>query len=82
LAACLAVGLSGTCRAQDLKAQQKFTETEIGFEILGPYANLSSGSTRWSGSFRQDRPDAIPPALRKKAGRRCDWRTCMASLTG
>ena len=41
LAACLAVGLSGTCWAQDLKAQQKFTDTEIGFEILGPYSNLT-----------------------------------------
>ena len=41
LAACLAVGLSGSCWAQDLKAQQKFTDTEIGFEILGPYSNLT-----------------------------------------
>jgi hypothetical protein len=41
LAACLAVGLSGTCWAQDLKAQQKFTDTEIGFEIVGAYSNLT-----------------------------------------
>jgi hypothetical protein len=41
LAACLAVGISGTCWAQDLKAQQKFTDTEIGFEILGRYSNLT-----------------------------------------
>jgi hypothetical protein len=41
LAACLAVGLSGTCWAEDLKAQQKFTDTEIGFEIGGPYSNLT-----------------------------------------
>jgi hypothetical protein len=41
LAAGLAVGLSGTCWAQDLKAQQKFTDTEIGFEILGRYSNLT-----------------------------------------
>src|SRR3954466_8689994 len=41
LAACLAVGISGTCWAQDLKAQQKFTDTEIGFEITGPYSNLT-----------------------------------------
>jgi hypothetical protein len=41
LAACLAVGLSGSCWAQDLKAQQKFTDTEIVFEILGPYSNLT-----------------------------------------
>lgn len=41
LAACLAVGLSGTCWAQDLKAQQKFTDTEIGFDIGGAYSNLT-----------------------------------------
>jgi hypothetical protein len=41
LAACLAVGISGTCWAQDLKAQQKFTDTEIGFELTGPYNNLT-----------------------------------------
>jgi hypothetical protein len=41
LAACLAIGISGTCSAQDLKAQQKFTDTEIGFEITGPYSNLT-----------------------------------------
>jgi hypothetical protein len=41
LAACLAVGISGTCWAQDLKAQQKFTDTEIGFDITGPYSNLT-----------------------------------------
>jgi hypothetical protein len=41
LAACLAVGISGICCAQDLKAQQKFTDTEIGFDITGPYSNLT-----------------------------------------
>ena len=41
LAACLAVGISSTCWAQDLKAQQKFTDTEIGFDITGPYSNLT-----------------------------------------
>jgi hypothetical protein len=41
LAACLAVGISGTCWAQDLKARQKFTDTEIGFDLAGPYSNLT-----------------------------------------
>jgi hypothetical protein len=41
VAACLAVGISSTCWAQDLKAQQKFTDTEIGFDITGPYSNLT-----------------------------------------
>jgi hypothetical protein len=41
LAACIAVGFSSTCYAQDLKAVQKFTDTEIGFEINGPFSNLT-----------------------------------------
>jgi hypothetical protein len=41
LAACLAVGISSTCSAQGLKATQKFTDTEIGFELTGPYSNLT-----------------------------------------
>ena len=40
LAACLAVGISSTCWAQGLNATQKFTETEIGFDITGPFSNL------------------------------------------
>jgi hypothetical protein len=41
LAACLAVVISGTCWAEDLQAKQKFTDTEIVFEILGRYSNLT-----------------------------------------
>jgi hypothetical protein len=41
LAACLAVGISSTCWAQGLNATQKFTDTEIGFDIMGPYSNLT-----------------------------------------
>ena len=41
LAACFAVGFSSTCMAQGLNAAQKFTETEIGFEITGPYNNIT-----------------------------------------
>ena len=41
LAACIAMGLSGTCNAQELKAVQKFTDTQIGFDITGPYSNLT-----------------------------------------
>jgi hypothetical protein len=41
LAACIAVGFSSTCYAQDLKAVQKFTDTEIGFDVSGPYSNLT-----------------------------------------
>jgi hypothetical protein len=41
LAACLAVGVSSTCWAQGLNATQKFTDTEIGFDITGAYSNLT-----------------------------------------
>ncbi|HEV7879155.1 hypothetical protein [Bradyrhizobium sp.] len=41
LAACFAVGISSTCWAQGLNAPQKFTDTEIVFDITGPYSNLT-----------------------------------------
>jgi hypothetical protein len=40
LAACFAVGISSTCWAQGLNATQKFTDTEVVFDITGPYSNL------------------------------------------
>lgn len=41
LAACFAAGLSGACLAQGLNATQKFTESEVVFDITGPYSNLT-----------------------------------------
>ena len=41
LAACLAAGVSSTCWAQGLNATQKFTDTEVVFDIAGPYSNLT-----------------------------------------
>jgi hypothetical protein len=41
LAACLAAGLSSTCSAQDLKATQRLTDTQLGFDPGGSYANYS-----------------------------------------
>jgi hypothetical protein len=41
LAACLAVGVSSTCWAQGLNATQKFTDSEVVFDITGPYSNLT-----------------------------------------
>jgi hypothetical protein len=41
LTACFAVGISGACLAQGLNATQKFTDTEIGFELAGPYSNVT-----------------------------------------
>src|SRR5258708_30657914 len=41
LAACFAVGISSTCSAQGLNATQKFTDSEVVFDITGPYSNLT-----------------------------------------
>ena len=41
LAACLAVGMSGTGSAQDLKATQKLTDTVLGFETGSGYSNFT-----------------------------------------
>ena len=41
LAACFAVGITGACLAQGLNATQKFTGTEVGFDVAGPYSNLT-----------------------------------------
>ena len=41
LAACFAVSISSTCWAQGLKATQKFTDSEVVFDITGPYSNLT-----------------------------------------
>jgi len=41
LAACLAAGLTGDCWAQDLKATQRVSETQIGFDLGGSYGNYT-----------------------------------------
>jgi hypothetical protein len=41
LAAFFAVGISSTCWAQGLNATQKFTDSEVVFDIRGPYSNLT-----------------------------------------
>jgi hypothetical protein len=41
LAAFFAVGISSTCWAQGLNATQKFTASEVVFDITGPYSNLT-----------------------------------------
>src|SRR3954453_13477425 len=41
LAACFVAGLPGACLAQGLDAPRKFTDTEIGFDVSGPYSNLT-----------------------------------------
>jgi hypothetical protein len=45
LAACLAVGISGVCWAQDLKATQRLSETQIGFDPGGSYGNYTLSIT-------------------------------------
>jgi hypothetical protein len=39
LAACLAAGLTGACWAEDLKATQRLSDTQIGFDPSGSYGN-------------------------------------------
>jgi hypothetical protein len=41
LAACLAAGLTGACWAQDLKATQRLSETQLGFDLGGSYGNYT-----------------------------------------
>jgi len=41
LAASLAASMSGTCLAGDLKAEQKFTDTQIGFDAPASYSNFN-----------------------------------------
>jgi len=41
LAACLAAGLTGACWAQDLKATQRLSDTQIGFDAGGNYGNYT-----------------------------------------
>jgi hypothetical protein len=41
LAAFFAVGVSSSCWAQGLNATQKFTDSEVVFDITGPYSNLT-----------------------------------------
>jgi len=41
LAAGLALALSSACLADDLKAEQKFTETGVGFDLQGSYSNAT-----------------------------------------
>ncbi len=41
LAACFAAGLTGACWAQDLKATQRLSDTQIGFDLGGSYGNYT-----------------------------------------
>jgi hypothetical protein len=41
LAACLAAGLTGACWAQDLKATQRLSDTQLGFDLSGSYNNYT-----------------------------------------
>ena len=41
LAAGLALGLSSGCPADDLTADQRFTETGVAFDLKGPYSNVT-----------------------------------------
>jgi hypothetical protein len=45
LLAVMAAGVSSTCLAQDLKATQKFTDTQIGFDLGYTYSNYTLSIT-------------------------------------
>lgn len=45
LAACLAAGLTGACWAQDLKATQRLSDTQLGFDLSGSYGNYTLSVT-------------------------------------
>ena len=45
LAAIFAAGIAGVCDAQDLKATQRFSETQIGFDLGGSYNNYTLNVT-------------------------------------
>jgi len=45
LAACLAAGLTGPCWAQDLKATQRLSDTQLGFDLSGNYGNYTLSVT-------------------------------------
>jgi hypothetical protein len=66
LAALIAAGAAGTCLADDLKALQadpKFTETTLGFDVKGRYANFTFTVTGPAGFSTQEFSGGSAPSL-------------------
>ncbi len=63
LAAIFAVGIAGTCVAQDLKATQRFGETQIGFDLGASYNNYTLTVTGPNGFTASASSKAGSPAI-------------------
>lgn len=63
LAACLAVGVSSACWAQDLKATQRFSDTQIGFDPAGNYGNYTLSIVGPNGFHASAASKAGTPAI-------------------
>jgi hypothetical protein len=63
LAAIFAVGIAGTCVAQDLKATQRFSETQIGFDLGASYNNYTLTVTGPNGFTASASSKAGSPAI-------------------
>jgi hypothetical protein len=63
LAACLSTAMSSACLAQDLKATQRFTDTQIVFEPGGAYSNYTLTITGPNGVHASASTKAGAPAI-------------------
>ena len=63
LAACLAAGLTGACWAQDLKATQRLSGTQIGFDLGASYNNYTLTVTGPNGFTASASSKAGSPAI-------------------
>jgi hypothetical protein len=63
LTALIAAGSAGACLAQDLKADPKFTETTLGFDVKGGYSNFTFTVTGPAGFSTQEFSRSSAPSL-------------------
>jgi hypothetical protein len=69
LVALLAAGSTGICSAQDLKATQKFTDTQIGFDAGSGYSNYTLTITGPNGFHASvSSKSAVPSLDLRRAG--------------
>jgi len=73
LAACLAVGMSCACLAQELKATPKHSDTALGFDVGGGYSNFTLTVTGPNGfQASAASKDSAPSIDLRQAGARQD----------
>ena len=63
LAAILAAGSAGACLANDLKAEPKFTETTLGFDLKDQYSNFTFAVSGPAGFSTQEFSRSTAPSL-------------------